>query len=334
MKNTLLKLSFFFLLAFQLKAQNSPFVFQSLSQQPYADLAAPVQSLNNGALWDRNSSFAVPLGFTFTYRNQAITSINVLARGVQFVGLGNLYMFVYNTPFGGNLIQDRGIANNTASMSPVSYAVSGAAGNRIGKIEWKNAGVIQSSPTPQDPTHFVSCQLWLYEQGGKIEIHFGPSFTTATSFQNNSIFVKTYSDNNLAVTPTGNSNNPSYVVENCNIPCYGSVTGAPAQGTVYVFNPNTSFATAARQSAATAFSVYPQPARQQLTIDLKGAPAAATEGQLIDAQGRVVHSFQISQQQAAAPVTIALPTLATGLYALALRSATANWQTQRLVIEQ
>jgi hypothetical protein len=331
MKSTLLVFCIFFLTGFHLSAQNTPFFFQSLSQQPYTDLAAPVQSLNNGAIWNNSSSFAVPLGFTFSFSNQAITSINVLARGIQFVGVGNLYMLVYFTPFGGGLIQDLSIKNNnTTSLSPVSYLMSGTPGNRIGKVEWKNAGVA-SSP---DPSHFVSCQLWLYEQDGRIEIHFGSSFTDSTSFPNNLIFIKTLSDRNIAVAPTGNSNNPGYVVENCTTPCYNSVVGTPALGTVYIFTPNTGFPTATQPKITLAFGAYPQPAERQLTIDLQGAPAAAVDAQLIDAHGRIVHSFRISKQQAMAPLTVPLPALATGLYALSLRSSTVSWQTQRLMIEQ
>jgi hypothetical protein len=329
----ILSLLFCFSVGIAARAQNGPFLFQALSQQPYAELSPPLQSLNNGAIWDRNASFSTPLGFTFTFRNQPITTVNVLARGVQFVGAGNLYLFVYNTPFGGSLIQDRGIVSNTGSLSPISYALSGTVGNRIGKIEWKNAGVAQSSPVAPDPAHFVSCQLWLFEQGGRMEIHFGNSVTTAASFHNNFIFIKTHSDNNLAVTPTGNSNNPNSIVENCSTPCYGSVTGTPAVGMVYVFTPNNSFPSASRPPAALTFSSYPNPARRQLTLNLQGASANEVDGRLLDAQGRTVYTFHLSAQQAKAPVDVMLPALARGLYALHLHCSDGRQRTQRLMIE-
>lgn len=252
--------------------------------------------------------------------------------GVQFVGTGNLYMFVYNTPFGGNLIQDRGIASNTGSLSPISYVVDGPVGNRIGKVEWKNAGVTQSSPSPPNPAHFVNCQLWLYEQGGRMEIHFGNSLTTATSFQNNFIFIKTNSDNDIAVTPTGNSNTPTYIVEHCTRPCYGSIIGTPAAGMVYVFTPNTNFVLASRAPATLAIGSYPNPARRQLTLDLQGAPAQEVDGRLLDVQGRTVYTFHLSAQQAKASAAVALPALAAGLYALHLRCADGRQQMQRLAI--
>jgi hypothetical protein len=335
MKNILLQLACLFSLAISaVQAQSTPFFFQSLSQQPYADLPASAQALNKGALWDGDSVFPVSLGFAFTFDNQVFTSVDVQARGVQFVGKDYRAIHVYFSPFGSNLIQDRGIANATGSMSPISYAVTGAAGSRIGKIEWKNAGPHQITSTPPDPTHFVSCQLWLFEQDGRMEIHFGPSLTTPTTFQNNNIFVKTFSGNGLSVTPTGDANSPSYTVEDCRIPCYNSITGTPALGMVYIFTPNSSSVTATRAGALLAFSVYPIPARRHLTLDLQGAPATELRGQLLDTHGRVAHSFHLSRVQTAVPITVSLPALAAGLYVLQVHSSDGRQQIKRLLVEE
>ncbi|SHK32368.1 T9SS type A sorting domain-containing protein [Hymenobacter psychrotolerans] len=320
------------------RAQNTPFFFQALSQQPYTELAAPVQALNNGAVWNRDSAFPVVLGFAFPFHNQSITSINVLARGVQFVGFGSMYMFVYNTPFGGNLIQDRGIINGGTSQSPVSYQLTGSPGSRIGKIEWRNAGPTQSSPSPPNPAEFVNCQLWLYEQSGRIEVHFGTSNVTASSFQNNFIFLKTFYNSMLAVAPIGTADNPGYQVDNClpNTVCYGGyIVGNPAAGTVYRFAPNPSFVMGVRAPKANVkFEVYPNPATNQVSLAVEMPKPTDARVRFLDALGKTVQEVQLTagQGSGAAPAVVSTANLAPGIYTVQVVSQNEVFANQRLTV--
>jgi hypothetical protein len=54
--------------------------------------------------------------------------------------------------------------------SLLSYSVEGANGNKIFKLQYAGFGYDK-----HDPSEFLNYQLWLYEQGNKIEIHTGPA---------------------------------------------------------------------------------------------------------------------------------------------------------------
>ncbi|UOQ72439.1 T9SS type A sorting domain-containing protein [Hymenobacter cellulosilyticus] len=256
--------------------------------------------------------------------------MNVLGRGVEFTGAVGEYIFIYDRM--ASMLQDRGILAGGGSLSPISYSVSGPVGSRVGKIEWKNAGIAQSSPTPPNPSHFINCQLWLYEADGRLEIHFGPSLTTTTTFYNNLIMLKTYSDNATAVTPIGNPNAPNFIVESCLTPCHGGISGNPASGVVYTFTPTLITAATSAQLAAQV-NVYPNPAHRQLSISLLVSTTFDLQARLLDAAGRTVHTFNISKQ-AAEPFTTMLPALPSGLYSLQLAGPKTILYTRRLMIEQ
>lgn len=98
-------------------------------------------SLNQGSVWDEGSTYQVYFNFDFEIYGQTFTALNVFAGGgLSFPGLGNKELFVYHTPFGGYMLKDRG---GTSSASDINYQIEGQAGDRVLKIEWKNAGFVQ-----------------------------------------------------------------------------------------------------------------------------------------------------------------------------------------------
>ena len=77
-------------------------------------------------------------------------------------------------------------------------------------------------------------------------------------------------------------------------------------------------------------SVWPNPARQTVALQLGVAPTTATTATLHDALGRVVHTATFAPQQA--ELRLNLAGLRTGVYVVQVRNATEQY-TRRLVVE-
>jgi hypothetical protein len=63
----------------------------------------------------------------------------------------------------------------TRARSPVSFARSGATGNRIVRIQWQNFGFKGDFIRNGSATDSGNLQLWIYENPQKIELRFGPA---------------------------------------------------------------------------------------------------------------------------------------------------------------
>jgi len=131
-------------------------------------------SLNEGEVWD-DPFYFMPLAFPFLINGNEVGEL-------EFYGGGSLMRaptedpLVYNYifPFEADLI-DRGSFGNT-SLSPISYTVEGTPGNRIQKMQFKNAGSYTEMDFNGTLDMYVNFQMWLYEGTNTIEFHFGPSF--------------------------------------------------------------------------------------------------------------------------------------------------------------
>lgn len=153
----------------------------SVSNGTYTELEDPV-SLNNGQVWNV-LELGFPIGFNFPYFNSVVDSLfffqdgssSTLSSSNEDGGIHQLFI-----PFGAALV-DRGYGTSV-SQSPVSYKLFGLPGNRVLKIEWKNAGFygeLQFNGTTSD---FINFQMWLYEISGNIEVHYGPSLFNYPQF--------------------------------------------------------------------------------------------------------------------------------------------------------
>jgi hypothetical protein len=214
---------------FNVSAQNYTF---SQFTNPYQDLVGATL-LSGSDLWD-DTIYYVPFGFPFAYRGQNYTGVNVNTYGyldfdqdaVLFAGLVADYT-------------DRNYYLGGAAVSPISYTVEGAAGNRIVKIEFKNSGFYND----MNGSDYVNFQIWLYEVDNAVEVHVGSSsvpnpfddFDAAgpgsgvLEFSNTGDPIYSYlvTGNTAAATTTtwdGLSDFPT-------------LNGMPVEGTVYRFVP-------------------------------------------------------------------------------------------------
>jgi hypothetical protein len=142
------------------------------SVDPYVDLSGAT-SINNGELWDQ-PTYIVPMGFPFELNGHAVTSFHFNGSGSIMASNTTVPFVVAEVfPFESDLI-DRGALGST-SLSPISYTIDGTPGNRIQKIEFKNAGSYYEKDVQGTLTMFVNFQCWLFEGSNNIEFHFGPS---------------------------------------------------------------------------------------------------------------------------------------------------------------
>jgi hypothetical protein len=139
-------------------------------------------------------------------------------------------------------LKSKGTSGNN---SPISYSTTGSVGSRILKIQWKNAGF------HYDTTSTINFQMWLYETSNIVEVHIGPNSVPNPSlvYQENGsdgpvVGVYRFSSaSNCAYSSCLSGNSSAAVANNLtgNINLFGtSITGTPADGTVYQFDPSPS----------------------------------------------------------------------------------------------
>jgi len=143
-----------------LRAQTYTF---TQSTAGYQNLVNPT-SLSNGELWDEDN-FTLPLAFPFIYNGHGYDQIRVNPNGyLEFRGDSVIFSALLAD------LVDRGV---DVSESPISYTVEGTTGNRIEKIEFRNAGFYNGAATDS-----INFQIWLYENDYAIEVHVGSGNVT------------------------------------------------------------------------------------------------------------------------------------------------------------
>jgi hypothetical protein len=272
MKKTLLAIAFATVAQVSAWAQNTHTFTQTTGT--YTDLVSPTAI--SAAGWDEDD-YTVTLGFPFALGGTTFTDVDLSANGLLFFIAGQDVKVVSGLMAD---MMDRSIA---ASPSTISYLVSGTAGSRIGKIQFKNAGFYDDASSTSTnfvpfANDFINFQIWLYEGSNKIEMHYGTSAVpdAATIFDPNtgspvivitdvtatSSTTEVYTGVSLqgtAATPTLNPLNASG--------SFPSLTTIPANGTIYAFMPATTTGIS-KDQLATAVALFPNPATN--VINFKG----------------------------------------------------------------
>lgn len=272
MKKTLLAIAFAAVAQVSAWAQNTHTFTQTTGT--YTDLVSP--TVISAAGWDEDD-YQVTLGFPFVLGGTSYTAIELSANGLLFFVSGQNAKVV-----SGMLadMMDRGI---TASPSTISYLVSGTAGSRIGKIQFKNAGFYDdasSTSTTFVPfaNDFINFQIWLYEGSNKIEMHYGTSAVpdAAAIFDPNTgspVLIITQITSTSPTTEAytgvslqGTGTAPTLLPLNASS-SFPSLTTIPANGTIFSFMPTT-ISGISKDQVATAVSLFPNPATE--VINFKG----------------------------------------------------------------
>lgn len=248
----------------------------SASQGTYTDLVNPT-SMNNNQFWDWDEFGPLELPFTFSVFGNSFTHFIFMDDNFYLVDINaldefeNFESYTILSPIQA-IIQDRDITEN-GSLSPISYKTEGTTGNRIFKMEIKNAGLEFEIWEEETSTSFLNYQIWLYEGANKIEYHYGPSLVTDLFYLDGeeSIFtffgVETPTSLNAAFL-TGSNSNPTYIELTDSDPDPDPVTGltsVPANGQIYTFTGET---LSTKKETQIAFNLFPIPTENELNVSL------------------------------------------------------------------
>jgi hypothetical protein len=117
-------------------AAQIPYNVTTMTNQAYQPLTGAT-SINGSTIWD-DDIFSVAMPFNFTVDGQVINRLNL---DLSFGGfLTDTSGIVSGFTYGEMDLIDKGQFSGSASLSPIHYVVSGAAPNRIMKVEIANAG--------------------------------------------------------------------------------------------------------------------------------------------------------------------------------------------------
>lgn len=291
----------FLLLLFYSVLQAQNYTFLKLNQ-PYVELVNPV-SINQGEIWD-DFEFPIAIPFTFSVNGQNFQELIMNDSFITFEGTLSEII----SPMGNDLV-DRGFYGDN-SLSPLSYKIEGATGNRILKMQWKNSGSFDDTPLAM----FVNFQIWLYETSSIFELRYGQNSVT-----NSETFYSGEVGGAIGVTSldfdTEEFSNSLFLIGSPASPTITNqldfITGTPTDTTVYRFTPS-ALSIGANQRNIALF-VYPNPSQDVFFI--KGLTDNQTYT-ISDSFGKVIQKGLILIDNAA----INLSNFETGLYFLNFES--------------
>lgn len=293
------------------------------STSTYADLVSPT-SINNGEVWQFdqfgpfNISFPVEVfGIEF---NQFYFDDDTFYLG----NVGNEDLMAVVDPIT-TYISDRGVITGT-SISPLSYKVEGTTGNRIFKIEVKNAGLEDEEFFNGTTNIFLNYQIWMYESDKSIEYRYGDTNITeinklefmedlwlpVLAMQNNAAGNVAYLDGNL----TEVNYNEEAINEETDLESFG-LNGIVPANTVYRFSRNP---LSAKDMEKVSFSMFPNPVNSVLNLTF--ADPITKTYYIYDMAGRMVIKGDVNNNQSA---EINVSTLREGSYILKIGNSTKKF---------
>jgi hypothetical protein len=312
-------LLFIALLASPVHAQNS-YTFE-LSTAPYTELAGGtvcdhsgsefhfVHDLDGETLW----FYGVPLPMG------GLKTIIIGSKG--YLRVDNDSSAIYIDALTTDLIPIDG-------TSDVRYTITGPAGDRLLKAQWRNWGLDNG---PQD--NFANWQIWYYQATGVLEMRYGPNSGSALDYDGTdgpysgifygpddflSIYEKLWLTED-ALAPT---------LDSLPVINWSTLYNLPAANTVYRFTPRFSM-TGIQQIAETqALNARYDPAAQELIVRCDQRNEMQ-ELQLTDALGRSCGAWPLR----AVETRIPLPGLRTGVYLLRVQGDRRSAPALRFVVQ-
>jgi len=207
----------------ELQAQNYNFSL-SQSQQTYT-------CINNGVTLDNTRNWTIqkkylPFGFHFNYQGGTYDSLLLQPNGqISFDGTTKTCISIMN----GLKYKQDSLGKSTAFR----YKTVGNIGQRIFMMEMAGAGLNMSQ------SEYINAQLWLYEQNGGVEFHFGPNSYSAQSDSTGMVVVGPI---NWQMNGTKNgyllNGAPGSVVGVPIVSGLQFITSVPPSNSVYTLIPN------------------------------------------------------------------------------------------------
>ena len=306
-------------------------------------------SVNQGKNWDYDRE--IPLGFTFTWFG---TEVDTLV----LVGGGNLLTDIKLSDIDGNNDQfghllylnpdedliDRESDEEKPSQSPITYHLTGQRPNRIGVLQYENAGFYDDLRADGISDLYTNFQLWLYEVDGTIELHYGESSPAVlagdSTVSGGVVIVQDYAyiystDEESFLTAyylKGEANTPTLAqasLEDSKKPGFEDsleLSSLPVSGTIYRFTTTGASGLFGPAAEVTSLSVFPNPTADGFRLQI---PADVTDRitrvGIYDLAGRQV----LDQPFRNDPVSMA--GLPGGLYHVRMQTDTGRTLSGRVV---
>ena len=305
-------------------AQNS-YTFSTYTS-PYTELvnSTPVDlSDDEGDPWDE-SNFVVPFGFDFQIGGETYNSTFQIEGGAV-MAFGDFMDIEFGEFSQFGLLEDLidGAALNGSDSSFISYEVVGQPGNKIAKIQYKDAAfyyeVSDSEPSAENRINF---QLWFYEENGVMEIHFGesnipdPDLVYFYSGPIVAIAINLNYDTgsfDYGAALSGNPLNPTfYEFYNMNGDEDGSefhLDSTPLSGRVYRFSSSTT--SGLIDAETTKFAIYPTIAESEIWV--KDANVANATYRIMDIAGKEIQTGKLQTD-----TNIDISSIKKGLYIISI----------------
>lgn len=269
----------------------------SYFQEPYAPLQGDSIIAEEDA-WG-NAPWVLPIGFPLSFMGENAETIQI------FEG----FLFFNENTDSSNTFIAYGASLSNLGASPVSIQRSGNTGNRILKIQVKNAGFFIGNSQ-----NYVNFQIWIYENDKSLEVHFGPRNINSYVWEEgwNGPIIGTgnsgsgflfYAGDSPTAPNTYQYGNPDTLIH--------SLTGPPPANLVYRFTPTVS-KTLSPRTHQIDLSVGPIPCNDHL--QLSGNELAQIKHfNVFDAAGRCVLNGILSSPE------LDVRTLLPGSYFLELQ---------------
>lgn len=237
------------------------------STATYTDLVGAI-SMNNGQVWQDPEYGPYTSAFPVTIYNHNYTDFGFAYSNFIFADdTDTNEPYVWFFPMSA-LVVDRNFSGVGASQSTISYKTEGNSGNRILKLEVKNAGLEREMETSATSTLYCNYQIWFYEADKSIEFRIGPNNIPNKSMLNDvNVSASGFnfeSDVDYRLSHvTGTVANPSYQ-ETTNVSIEPADLNAviPAN-TMYRFALNP---LSVKDQEKVSFSMFPNPATDVLSV--------------------------------------------------------------------
>ena len=236
------------------------------STATYADLTGAT-SLTNNAVWDFDFFGPITSPFNIDVFGQTYNTLNFEDDYFYLESSTNANFYSEIFPVYA-YIMDRNVSGTGNGVSPISYKVEGASGNRILKLEVKNAGLEMEFDSSGTTNLFLNYQIWFYEADKSIEYRYGSNNVTSVASLNDegvSYILLSHEDSNniKGGFVNGTIASPTYTEVTNPTSNPTNLNGLPAANTVYRFALNP---LAVKDQEKIEFSMFPNPTNDVLNL--------------------------------------------------------------------
>lgn len=290
------------------------------STATYADLTGAT-SLTNNAVWDFDFFGPITSPFNIDVFGQTYNTLNFEDDYFYLESSTNANFYSEIFPVYA-YIMDRNVSGTANGVSPISYKVEGASGNRILKLEVKNAGLEMEFDSSGTTNLFLNYQIWFYEADKSIEYRYGSNNVTSVASLNDegvSYILLSHEDSNniKGGFVNGTITSPTYTEVTNPTSNPTNLNGLPAANTVYRFALNP---LAVKDQEKIEFSMFPNPTNDVLNLTF---PEAVNKPYSVyDLMGREVLKGSLNNTTQA---QINVGTLQKGSYILRIAGSTQKF---------